>query len=470
MNSAPRAGRQETNEAPEARAGEMAASIMLWFLAAALAVRLIGINSASMWFDEAVSKYRAMMPLAMYATDYSDYVGPNLWEIILRPFAWGPPWLFRIPSLIAALIAVWTGWMVMERLAFSRAQRVTALVPMLLLPGMIWQAQDARYYGALAAIYIAAVYFAVSLRPLGLLGLAGILPYVHPVGAFYGAAALIVAWLAGMRLGRLVRIGLLVLLAWIPASTALIRPLGARPPFWVGPFDAPYALQQTAQAFAVGTMDPAPALLLLLLLAAALIAALVRLRHRTSRILLAASMVPLIALLAASAHTPMYFYRPVQPAVIPFCILLGWTMAPGISWHSKLGAAVGAILLVAAVVNWDPSARGGHLDDGAAYIVGHWRAGDRIAYASATTAVPFSALLADKNSCIVRGYGPDRLPSNLELPFCDNVGSWLVWPREAVMKPELTKQLQAITGDRLPVWTSVHTWQFAPIEIYYLPQ
>jgi hypothetical protein len=68
----------------------------------------------------------------------------------------------------------------------------------------------------------------------------------------------------------------------------------------------------------------------------------------------------------------------------------------------------------------------------------------------------------------MEGYGPDRLPSNLVLPYCDAVGSWLVWAREPIMQPELTAHLKEITADRLPSWTTAYTWHIAPIEIYYL--
>jgi hypothetical protein len=154
--------------------------------------------------------------------------------------------------------------------------------------------------------------------------------------------------------------------------------------------------------------------------------------------------------------------------VIPFCLLFGLTLAPSRTWQSKIGAAMGAGVLVLAVVNWDPAARGGHLDAGAAYISAHWHRGDRIAHASATTAVPLRLLLPDRDSCIMKGYGPDQLPSNLALPYCDAVGSWLVWSREPIMQPELTARLSEITAQHMPTWTSVYTWQFAPIEIYYL--
>ena len=108
------------------------------FFAAGLAARLIGSNSASLWLDEAISKYRASVGPATYFTDLSRYTGTNLWEILLMPFANGPVWLLRLPALISSMLGLWLAWRIMDRLAFTQSQRLTAAVPWALLPGLLW--------------------------------------------------------------------------------------------------------------------------------------------------------------------------------------------------------------------------------------------------------------------------------------------------------------------------------------------
>ncbi len=439
------------------------------FLSAALAIRLLGLGAAAIWFDESVSYYRAQMPLQLYAADFSDYVGANVWELVLHVVAGGPAWLFRIPSLIAAMLALWIAWVLMDRLQFSSAQQITAAVPLALLPGMIWQAQDARYYAAITLLYVAALYFAVSWRRLGLLACLGMLPYVHPIGALYAGSALLVAWIRGMPFRRVAAVGALALVSYVPRIYSMIHPGGPRQTFWLGELTFKHALAGTVQAFMVGTIDNGSAIALLWLLLFAAIAAVVRISQRSARILLAATMLPIIGMLAVSLVKPIYFYRPVQPVVAPFCMLIGLTMAPGRRWPSWIAASIGASVLLTGMIAWDPAMRGSHLDAAAAFIARNWHAGDHIAHAAATTAVPFSLYADDRESCMIEGYGPDRLPSNLVMPYCDGVGSWLVWSRDDnIMQPDLSAKLYMITAGHLPVWRSDYAWQMAPIEIYYL--
>lgn len=445
---------------------------MALLLASALAVRLLGLSASPLWFDEAISQYRAAMPITQYLIDMSDYVGPNLWELVLRPFAHGPAWLFRVPSLVVSLVALWIAWRLAERLQFTHVQQITAAIPMLLLPGMVWMAQDARYYGALSMLYLAALYFAVTWRTLGLVACVGLMAYLHPVGAFFGVAAILVAWIRGMPFRRIILISTAVMLAWIPAIYRLVYPAHPRPAFWLGELSPVYVAEQTAQAFAVGTLSSGWALLLLVLLAPAAIAGIIQIRRRRVRMLLVAALAPIILMLAASLVQPIYFYRPAQAAMVPCLLLFGRTLAPGRAWWSKIAPALGAAVLVVGMLQWDPSARGSHIDNGAAFVAQHWHSGDRITYAAATVAVPFSRYLPGRDACLLADNGLDFLPSNLLMPYCDagDLGPWLVWPREEKMRPEIKALLAARTAGRMPVWQSGSGWQWAPIEIYYLHQ
>jgi len=459
--------------------------MMLGFLAAALAVRLIGINSASIWFDEAISRYRASVSLADYFAHFADYTGTNFWELILRPFAFGPVWQLRIPPLIAAIIALWLAVRMMDKLAFTQAQWITAAIPLALLPGLIWQAQDARYYAAIGAIYMAALWFAIERRSLGLLACLGLLPYLHPIGPAYAFGALVVAWICGIGAVRGLWIGGLALLSWLPRlyqiqSTQALPGLqlaGASQPgnaeFWLREVTPIYALDQTAQAFAVNTLELPGRLLLVALILFVLAVAASRIREHVVRISLAAVLVPVIVLLAITFIQPVYFYRPVQPIALPLCLLTGIVLAPRAGWPSKIAPAMGFVLLLISLTNWSPSARGGYIDKGAEVISRNWHLGDRIAYTATTVAMPFQYYLPDRASCLIPDNGMGELPSALRtMGDCSDytaAGTWLVWPRSPTMDASLTQELTDVTRGMLPAWRSDFAWQFAPIEIYYLP-
>lgn len=440
--------------------------IPLAFLLSALAIRLIGFNTSAIWFDEAVSKYRAQLPLAAYAGNQLDYTGMNLWELILRPFAHGPVWLLRVPSLLAAMGALWIAWLIMHELQFTRAQRITAAVPMVLLPGLIWPAQDARYYAVIGLLFIAAIYYAIKLRPIGLLACMGLLPYIQPIGPAYAIAALLVAWRHGMPFKRVMIVGALASIAWIPKMLQALGVFDAqRADFWLQAFGLPWILEQTAKAFDVNTLDLWGSVALLLLICIMLVRGIRPMRG----ILWLAVVVPAAILLIVSTVKPVYFYRPEQPTALALCLLAGVTLAPSASWRSWTLPALSCGLLVIMVANYGASARGGYIDASAAEIRRGWHAGDRIAYASLTVAVPYAYYLADLPGCLIDFPGLEQSDAFTSCELADlRSGTWLVWTHDpAVVPPQLASQLAAMTAGTLPV-SNAGAWQFSAIDVYYL--
>ena len=134
---------------------------------------------------------------------------------------------------------------------------------------------------------------------------------------------------------------------------------------------------------------------------------------------------------------------------------------------------IGALILIITLANWNPASRGGYIDRGAQVISRNWHEGDQIMYTTLTVAVPFLIYLPNRESCLVPNNGLDELPpSLLILDECSSTaaaGNWIIWPRDSYMNPELTRQLSDLTDGMIPVWRSDAAWQFAPMEIYYLP-
>ena len=471
-------GAEDAGKGPESR------HMHVYFLAGAAIVRLLGINSASIWFDEAISRFRASVSLMDYMRYFSDYTGTNLWEVMLRPFAVGPVWMLRIPSLVAAVLALWLAARIMDRLEFTRGQWITAAIPLALLPGLIWQAQDARYYAAVGAIYMAGIWFALQGRGLGLLACMGLLPYLHPIGLAYSLGLFCVGIICGMGAVRSLWIGGVSLISWLPriyqilSTQALpgLQPVGAgdsgRTEFWLREVTPLYAVDHTGQALVVDSLDFLCRLLVVALVLFVVAVAATRIAHKTTRITLAAAAVPIIALFAMAMIQPVYFYRPVQPDALPLCLLIGLILAPGPKWMSKIAPAFGLILLAISVANWNPSARGGYIDKGADAILRNWHAGDKIAYASLTVAMPFQYYLPDKASCLIPGNDMGDLPPALRtMDECDEyagAGTWIVVPRDPTLNEDVAKELNKLTAESLPAWWSDIAWQFAPIEIFYL--
>ena len=155
-----------------------------FFLLLASILRLTGLAAPDLWYDEWLSWYRASLPIREYFIDSYEYTGANLWEIILRPFT-TPPSLIRLPALVCGLAALYFAWLIMERLNYTQPQRAAACLALACLPGLIWMAQDARYYSAIGLLYMVGVWAALNNRYGWLFAAAAISLYIHPTAPAY---------------------------------------------------------------------------------------------------------------------------------------------------------------------------------------------------------------------------------------------------------------------------------------------
>jgi hypothetical protein len=452
---------------------------MLPFLLVSLLVRLMGFNTPAIWYDESVTKYRASLPWMQYMRDNADYTGINLWEILLRPFAHGPVWLLRLPALACAMLSLWIAWKVMQRLGFTRPQMITAAIGMALLPGLIWQAQDARFYAAMSACYLAAIWYALNNRPLGLLACAGLLAYIHPVGAAYGATVLIIALITGMPFKRLLLAATGAALAWLPYYTKFVL-FNNQGEFWLHDIMPSYAIIQTLQALFVNTMPVFTDLLALFMLIGILSIAALKTRTQNGRILFAAVMAPaIIMLIEGQVFEPVYFYRPAQPLCIPFCLMVGSVISPSQRRVTWIAPALASLVLLAGLMNYNPANRGGGLDKTTHTIADYWQDGDLIVYVSPMTAFPYDYYLPEYPNCLL---GFDEVNTNLGPPLTrgydmcqldklpDHTGRlWLVWNKDPLIPDDVTARLERLTTGLTPI-DRTDAWQFATIEIYLIEE
>jgi 4-amino-4-deoxy-L-arabinose transferase-like glycosyltransferase len=125
-----------------------------WAVFTSIAIRLVQLDAAPMWFDEAVTAQWTGLPWGeMIRRVVADY-HPPLYFVLLK--AWSElagisPWALRLPSallswLIVPLIAA-TGATLMGRTAGRWAAWLAALSPFLLHHG-----QEARMYALVAAL------------------------------------------------------------------------------------------------------------------------------------------------------------------------------------------------------------------------------------------------------------------------------------------------------------------------------
>jgi len=398
---------------------------MILFLLTSLLLRLNGLATTAIWYDEAISRYRAQN---MFISNQNA----PMWDLLLVPFANGPVWLMRLPGLFFAMLALWLAWKLMDELAFTKPQRIAACILMAALPGLIWLAQDARCYSAMTCAYMAALYFGYKNRPLGLAAAVGLLGFIHPTGMGLGAAALLLA-MSRMTVRR-VSLASLGCLAWIPVLVLyIVRKAEDSNGFWLLKIEP---LRAISQAAFVNTVPVAVGGTLIILLLFFMI------KRRDLRILWLMTTTPIIIQIAFSMLvTPVLFYRPLMPVLIPLCMLAGAGLVPSrpgvLRW---IPAALAAGLLLVSVTHWDPSGRGGHVDNIAALINANWQEGDQLVYATGTVALPIDFYL-QRPSCILDWKDYNLSPRNLVWTHCPpgtpQAGrTWLVWPNDILLKAQ----------------------------------
>lgn len=450
---------------------------MIIYLILAFFVRLPGLWSSAIWFDETISYYRGGLPWAAYLADNSEYaIGPNLWDLILRPFAGGPVWVFRIPSLFFGMVALWLCWRIMVELKFTRYQIIIAASGLIFLPGLLWQAQDARCYAGVGALFMGCILFAIKGRPLGLTACMGLIAFMHPTGGAYALAGLAVAMIFGMSSKTVLWILGGAVGCWgVRYLLLVINACLSNCAFWLNDTSIAYIFDQTIEALFVHTLRPG--LMFIALIGLLAIITIAAIRARNNRViggLLVALLIPIvIMLLVGWVWRPVFFYRPVGPVGLIVCLLSGYLLAPTEelkrSW-SWTPAALTGILLLVSFTNYNPSTRGGHINQVSDAIREEWQPGDLIIYASGFAAAPFYYYLSDLQSCIYAFDGID--PELLGLPPCEDLTpeqnrAWLVYNAYPPLTQEQERALIMLWAGHDPLAVT-DAWQFAKITVWLI--
>jgi hypothetical protein len=192
----------------------------LFLLAIGAVLRAATYGSAALWYDESVTLYRTSIPFMTLYTARTDNSGCLLLDLMLRPLmALGQSlWILRLPSMLASLVGLWLVWKIMQALQFTPRQQLFGAAFAAFLPGLLWIGQDARSYSLLAMFVLAALYFAIQGRLLGMTACLGLMMYCHNTGPVEAAGVLCVAlYLRPTRWPRVLLCGGLACLAWIPA-------------------------------------------------------------------------------------------------------------------------------------------------------------------------------------------------------------------------------------------------------------
>lgn len=448
--------------------------VILLVLGAVL--RVVGIGAAAIWFDEALMLYRAGIPFLTLFLELSEKSGNLLLEIILRPLMAisNSVLMLRIPSMIAGLVSLWLVWKLMQRLDFTLRQQITASAIVAVLPGLLWIAQDARSYGLLSCLFLAALWFALESQWLGLLAVCGLMIYTQSTGAVYAVAALVIAlYLYPWKAKRILLVGLLTVFAWLPAIWR-IHGTGTIRNIWNPQLTLPInALQAIWPGLWGWFVLPA-----CIILGLSLLFLFFGTKARGRFVLLHAWALPCLGMVLYYLVTKenIIMYRTLMPILFPFSLWLGWELGRNRLTSNVLSAGW-AFILLAGLVIWNPADRGGHLDQVADEIRSQWRTGDTLVYTTVTVGLPFGYYLGDLphtwNDII---HEPDVLasPSIIRTYQATPTGgaarAWVIIPNEpTLITPAENIELDLLVHHQKPIYT-VNYMQSAQLNVYLVEE
>jgi hypothetical protein len=363
-------------------------------------LRIATLGSAALWYDEAVTLYRTGLPLLQLFSNKSEGSGDLFLELLLRPamaIDAHSLWLLRLPALLAGLISLWLVWLLMQRLQFNWQQQCLAAVFAAFLPGLIWLGQDARAYGLLACLLLAALWFALESRWLGLGACCGLMIYCHSTGPAFALGVLVIAYyLYPWKVRSLLISAACIGLAWLPAAYRILQDGGSLSYAWgntstlelwiVSGFAAAWTKIPTIPFF-IGCAVLAMTLCLLL----------TKIKGDGRIVSLLAWSIPLVGMMLFSLYRNVIIYRTLMPLLFPFVLWLAWELGATQDPHWLRFPLVWAWIafLIAGMLCYHPAERGGGLDQVAAQIRSQWRTGDQLVYATITVGLPFEYYLGD---------------------------------------------------------------------------
>jgi hypothetical protein len=434
-------------------------------LLSAATVRIIGYASSSIRYDEALSLYRATIPIFQYLTNLQNYSSLVLWEVSLRVIRLigSSLWIIRLPSVLYGIFCLIVVWNIVKRLAFTNLQSSFVLVIIGFCPGLIWISQDARAYGLLVLIYLLSISFLLERKWFGFVTANGLLLYTHIISpAFVFGSFIYGIILFPKEWKRFLFLALLVIICWLPWGLLnILQAVNQQnsthfiTTFWLGKLTVGGFFWQLILAYFVRIINyPTITIFLTIIVLSIVILVINSIRNPNKNLFI--FLTPFCVILFESIFWKnTLFFRTIITLIIPFVLSLGSVLAVE---KRKLfdTIIVGLWFLITGfgILGWNPRLRGGDIDITANVIRNNWQAGDVIYYATGTTALPFDYYLSDKTEYILDGIANANLtPPTLDkfefipLEKIQYKRAWVIFPEDIFIPTIQMIRLQNYTKD-----------------------
>jgi hypothetical protein len=456
-----------------------------WFwlpVSAGIVLRIAGLTASPLWYDESFSLAMTRLPLLDMVRTASLDFHPPLWEMI----AWVSVRLFgvnefslRLPSLLASIGALLLAADFAHRLLTPHAAAL-GLAALAILPYQLWMAQDGRGYAVMSLLYLAAAWFALKGRWLGMGAALGLMMYINLAAPFYALTigALCVGWWRRFEIRRYALSGVMAITAFVPWLSSYVHAASAKD-FWTVPQTLGWFVTAIVRAMVVDSLPgdwwKAVAVLTVLGSIVAAIAITLAYRERGPVIMAVLGALPFALMLLAVPVKNVILYRPLSALTAPLVLWLAASLIrlPGTFFKSLFGTAW-ALMGVGGLLAWSAAAKGGELETLAEVINDEWQQGDVIYHATATSALPFEFYL-DHPGWVLDEVQHDGLLSwdvqdalgvrRAALEDIPHIRAWVVWARDGFESEAAQARMTEYVRGGVLIGT-VHYWQAAPIEVW----
>jgi mannosyltransferase len=333
---------------------------MILILILAVALRLWGLGSESLWLDEALTWQKLSFSPLDFVTHFAHETQTILYygiEKVWSRVVGTSEWALRFPSVIYGLAAV-LGTFLLTRALFSAITGLYAALLMAVNPFAIFYSQETRPYELFLAAAVFSCYYVLRVlrdgtrrSHFGYVVSTTIALYSHPLAPLlWGvhASALLLrdvrelnGWNAARRLGKVMALSALLFLPQVVLISGMIvaKTKGVSPASWI-PVPPLYAFRVTLQQY---FMHPLLALVVVLMIAGVGLAHLIQRRRLPSALWIPAALVIFCMLapwLISHVITPVYVDRYTIPALAGFVIALAWALSEMGRWLRAVALAL----------------------------------------------------------------------------------------------------------------------------------
>lgn len=479
--------------------------IFLWIpLLIGIVLRLHGLSSNSIWYDEALTVFLTRQPLTKMVSLQTIELNPPLWEILewLVVYVFTPSEIsYRVLSLISGIFTLFLAQRFLSHFGVNCMQQFLAISILSISPYQIWIAQDARVYALMSFLYLLGFWFIIQRKWLGTLASFSLLLYSNSAAFFFVLSLVAVGFLLypekRQTIFYIFSASFGLFMPWFAASFGKNLSGSYFAGYNVPPVNLQRIIEQINHIFLIQSTSYFPISELLRLihisvfvvfyifLGLFLFSKLLRWKDNQQKFVMD-SLIPLLILSLLSLlmiiitawfyrNGHLILYRSFSPLAVPMVMLIAvYSKA-----KPKFSSAILVILLIVNITYhfvWSAQDKGGYLRETIHYLPIVNQPSTIILHATANSLLPFKYYLDNATHYLLEadlplGFLAQPLQQAFDLKKLStqqipSESFWIIWAKDAHLPPFVQENMKEIIKDSRLI-SKITYPQAAPIYIYY---